>query len=136
MSTNVIVLSGNLVTDPEIKNVNGTQLANIRLASTRKYTTKNGDKGESSVFIDAEIWGGLAIAAEKILKKGDPITIHGRLEQQNWEKDGEKRHRHTIRVENFDKHYGRKNADDSNQEDDNQSLEAVVTTASGEDIPF
>ena len=102
---NLVVLSGNLVADPETREVNGTTVANVRLASTRKFTLKNGTKREDTIFIDCAIWGALASTEKTILFKGDKVLIQGRLEQQTWEKDGEKRSKFSIRVENFEKQY-------------------------------
>jgi single-strand DNA-binding protein len=43
------------------------------------------------LFLDVEAWGRTAEVVEKYAGKGKLVTVDGRLEQQRWEKDGQKR---------------------------------------------
>ena len=61
---NLIILVGRLGSDPEIKEVNGTQLAKFSLATDDSYTDKQGTKHEVTDWHNVEIWG----AWPKLLK--------------------------------------------------------------------
>lgn len=85
MNLNKVLLIGNLTKDPEIKKMtSGTQLANLRLAVNRQYTTSTGTKAEDVVFVDVEAWGKQAETIGKYLKKGRSVFIEGRLKLDEW----------------------------------------------------
>lgn len=86
---NVIVQSGNLTRDPEVRaTTTGKQVANLGLA------VNGGSKERPEVvYWDVEAWGHSAEYAAKYLKKGSFIQVAGRCKMDNWEdkKTGEKR---------------------------------------------
>ena len=47
------------------------------------------------------LWGKQAELAAESFHKGDPIFFEGRLKLETWEKDGQKRSRHVIRIDKF-----------------------------------
>lgn len=93
---NVVVISGRLVKDPEVKEIgeNKTNLAKFAIAS-------DGRKEEVS-FFDVNVWGPRAVRAGEILKKGSYVVINGRLRQEKWETDGQKRSTVTINTDGFE----------------------------------
>ena len=90
--TNMIVLTGNLTRDPELRHTpSGVAVANVGLASNRKY--KQGDELKEDVcFVDVTVFGSTAVAVAEHLNKGRKVLVEGRLRYHAWEaQDGQKR---------------------------------------------
>ena len=96
---NKVILIGNLGADPEIKYLpSGSTVANIRLATTESYTTREGKKVKQTEWHNVELWDGLAKIAEQYLKKGNSVYIEGKLKTETWQdKEGNARSRTKIR---------------------------------------
>lgn len=101
---NKVVLVGNLVSDPELKEIgDNNSVVRFRMAINRRYTTKSGEKKEETTYIDCEMWGARAGVISEYVKKADPILVEGHLKQENWEnKDGEKRSKILVSIEDFE----------------------------------
>ena len=97
-SFNKVVLLGNLVRDPELRFTQGNDLpvARTALAVNRKYRDK-----EEVMFIDIVVFGKMAETLEAYATKGSPLLVEGRLSQNTWEQEGQRRSKHEIIVENF-----------------------------------
>lgn len=95
---NKVIELGNLTRDVELKTVgaNNSQVAKFAVAVNEKYKDK-----EKTMFIDCNCWGNRAGVLEKYFKKGSRILVEGKLEQETWDKDGEKRSKHVINVSDF-----------------------------------
>ena len=101
---NVIAISGNLVRDPEVIDLNsGTQKGVFRIVNSRRYKTKDGEKKEDSVGFDVECWGGI-INVLQYLKKGSGVMLSGRIRENKWkDKDTEEnRSKMVLVAENID----------------------------------
>ena len=81
---NSITVIGRLVKDPEIKlTQNSTKMLPFCIADNR------GDDKKSTDFIDCLAWGKTADFINKWFKKGDPISVTGRLQTRSYtNKDG------------------------------------------------
>lgn len=100
-SLNKVQIIGNLGRDPEIKTIpSGQKVASFSLACSEKYT-KDGQKVEKTEWINCKAWGKLAEIIEKYVKKGNQIYVEGKLETQTFEKDGVKRYKTEIVVNNM-----------------------------------
>ncbi len=88
-SLNSVLIEGNLVKDPEKKNLeNGAKLCTFSVASNRYYNQDNEKKSEVS-FFDVEVWNKTAELCLKTLSKGRGVRIVGRLKQDRWaDKEG------------------------------------------------
>ncbi|MDG2454298.1 MAG: single-stranded DNA-binding protein [Bacteroidia bacterium] len=96
---NKVILVGNLGKDPEVKYLDANKVvATLALATSERYTDKNGNKVENTEWHNLEMWDGLAKVAEKYLNKGSMIYVEGRLKTDTYEKDGIKRYSTKIRV--------------------------------------
>jgi single-strand DNA-binding protein len=97
VSLNKILLVGNLTKDPELRYLpNGTPKAELRLATSRTYTT-NGERREDTCYVDVIAWSRTAENVNQYLKKGSKIFVEGRLDYQEWEgQDGSKRSKHQV----------------------------------------
>ena len=121
---NSIVISGNLVRDPEVVTLkSGTQKGIIRMINNRRYKTKDGEKKEDSTAVDVEFWGGIVNTLQYI-NKGSGVIVSGRLRESQWEdKDsGKKRSKLVIVGEDLD--FMPKKSGDSKpaKEDDNEEI--------------
>jgi single-strand DNA-binding protein len=92
-SLNKVLLVGNLTKDPELRFVpSGQAVANLRIATNRKYKAGNGEWKEEVTYVGVEVWGKSAEACGEYLKKGSPLLVEGRLKLKEWTaQDGQKR---------------------------------------------
>jgi single-strand DNA-binding protein len=95
---NSVSLTGRLTADPELKEFGeGKQVANFSLA-VNEY--KKGD-GDAVSFVPVTVWNKTAEVAKNFLTKGSQVAIKGRLQQQCWEQDGQKRSKIQIICESL-----------------------------------
>ncbi len=94
---NSILLEGNLVRDPELKNTPaGTPVCTFAVASNRWY--KQNEELEKEVsFFDVEAWSKLAETCGETLKKGRGVRVVGRLKQDRWN-DGEGKQHTRVKI--------------------------------------
>jgi single-strand DNA-binding protein len=90
---NKVILVGNLGSDPQIRYTpNGTAVANFSIATTERFTNKNGEKESRTEWHRIVAWGRLAEICNEYLKKGKQVYVEGRIQSRQWEdKDGTKR---------------------------------------------
>lgn len=92
---NRVIISGRLTRDAEIKNLpSGTSVVEFGLASNRKFKEK-----EDTTFIDCTMFGDRASNLAQYLTKGKKLIVEGRLRYESWEKDGQKRSRVGVVVD-------------------------------------
>lgn len=84
-NVNSVVVAGNLTRDIELRKAgNDFTIGSASIAVERRR--KQGDEFVTETsFFDVTIFGGSAEFAARKLRKGDLVTIQGRLEQQTWE---------------------------------------------------
>jgi single-strand DNA-binding protein len=91
---NRVFLMGNLTRDPEVRYVpSGTAVADLRMAVNRKYRTQSGEERDETCFVNIVVWGKQAEACGQYLAKGSSLLVEGRLQYDEWEKDGQKNNR-------------------------------------------
>ena len=94
LNYNKVIIAGNLTKDPELRYLpSGTAVANMRLATTRRYRGKTGDMVDEVCFIDIQVFGRQAETCGEYLKRGSNILVEGRLRLNEWETDQGKRSR-------------------------------------------
>jgi len=136
---NKVILLGNLTRDPELRYTqSGTAVCKIGLAVNRTYTA-NGEKQESTTFVDCTAWGRTGEVINEYCKKGRPLLVEGRLEFSEWEgKDGGKRSKLEVVIENFQFIGGRDDSGGGGRQS-NRPKEAAAAPAGGDsfgDVPF
>ena len=84
---NLVMLSGNLTRDAELKYVsNGDAVCKFRMAYNRRFKNKAGDwKQKPTVYLDVTVWGKTAEWCGEYLKKGTSVIVQARLEADEWE---------------------------------------------------
>lgn len=86
------VAVGNLGGDPEIKIVGDKTVAKFRLAIGEPWRNK-------TQWLSCEYWRGGRVL--EFLQKGSQILVEGKLDNQEWEKDGQKRSQVVVNVDNI-----------------------------------
>lgn len=99
---NKVILMGNLTRDPELRSIpSGQQVASFSLAVNRTWKNANGEQQEAVDYIDCNAWGKPGEIITQYMKKGSAILVSGRLQQRQWEQEGQKRSKVEIVVEDF-----------------------------------
>lgn len=95
---NKAILVGNLGADPDFKEANGhNALCKFSVATSRRYTTRDGEQKEHTEWHKVAVWGKHAENCNKYLSKGSKVYVEGRMETREYNnKDGEKRYWHEI----------------------------------------
>lgn len=102
-NVNVVVLTGNLTKDPEVRQLtSGITLCKLRLAYTTVRKAEGGDYVAKSNFVGVTVWAGQGETCGRLLKRGSYVAVTGRLEW--WETDDEDggRQGHEIIAENVE----------------------------------
>lgn len=98
-SLNRVFLAGNLTRDPEVRHApSGDAVGDLQLAVNRTYRTRDGQEKEETCFVGIVVWGRQAETCAEYLQKGSPVLVEGRLQYEQWEKDGRKNSRLRVRA--------------------------------------
>src|SRR4029077_15673193 len=89
-SVNKAILIGNLGRDAEMRfTAGGTPVATVSLATTDRYTDREGQKREDTQWHRVVIWGKTAESIHEYLTKGKQIYVEGRIQTREWtDKEG------------------------------------------------
>lgn len=103
MSLNRVQLIGNLVKDPEMRQIPGGQtVTTFAIATNFTWVDQSGVKQNKPEYHDIVAWRKLAEICGQYLKKGSKIFAEGRLQTRSWEaEDGQKRYKTEITLENM-----------------------------------
>ena len=87
---NVVVVTGNLTRDPELRSTGGgTSVCSLRIAVNSRRRNESGEWVDKPNFFDVTVWGAQGENCANYLSKGRPVAIEGRLDWREWEaKDG------------------------------------------------
>lgn len=134
MSVNKVILLGHTGKDPEVKDVAGTKVANLSLATTEKgYTLQNGTQvPDRTEWHSLVFWKGLAEVVEKFVRKGSQIYVEGKIKTRQYEdKTGAKRYVTEIFVDKLELLGGR-----PSQQEAGLLPEAYQSDLPKDDLPF
>lgn len=104
MSLNKVMLIGNVGMDPEVRYLDNSQtkVARLRLATTERYTDRNGEARENTEWHTVTCWRKLADLVEKYVKKGSQVYVEGRLQTREWtDNTGAKRYSTEVSADNL-----------------------------------
>ena len=91
-SYNRVVLMGNLTRDVEPPRYTNQNTAVVDISIAVNDRIKRNDQWvEEASYFDITMWGRTAEVAAEYLSKGSSVLIEGRLKQDRWEQDGQKR---------------------------------------------
>lgn len=89
---NKVILMGRLTKDPEVRytQTNNTQVTSFTLAVNRRFTKK----GEEVLadFINIVSYSKVAEFVSNYFKKGQQVSISGRIQTRNWEDEKGQKH--------------------------------------------
>ena len=100
-SVNKAILVGNLGRDAEMRfTAGGTPVATVSLATTEKFTDRDGQKREDTQWHRIVIWGKTAETLHEYLTKGKQIYVEGRIQTREWQdKEGKQQRTTEIRAD-------------------------------------
>ena len=101
---NMVVLSGRIARDPEVRaTAGGTSVMGFGLAvNDRKRNQQTGQWENYANFVDCTMFGNRAEALSRILSKGMLVCVEGRLRYSAWERDGQKRSKLEVVVDELE----------------------------------
>jgi single-strand DNA-binding protein len=88
---NVVVITGNLTQDPELRHTGGgTPVCELRVAvNSRRKDGATGEWVDKPNYFNVTVWGAQGENCANYLSKGRPVAVEGRLDWREWEaKDG------------------------------------------------
>ena len=99
---NKVILIGNLGRDPEgAKTNNGNNVSHFSIATTERYTDKQGQRQEQTEWHNIVCWGKLAEIASQYLKKGSSVCVEGKITTRTWDKEGVTQYKTEIVASGF-----------------------------------
>ena len=100
---NKVFLIGRLTHDPVLRRTptTGSAVTDLRLATSRVYTTRDGQRKEEPLYIDITTWNRQAENCCEYLKKGSQVHVEGYLKMESWDDKttGEKRSKIRVQAE-------------------------------------
>jgi single-strand DNA-binding protein len=96
---NKVMIIGNVGREPEMRYTpSGRPVTSFSVATTRTWTSAEGDRREETEWFNVVSWGNLAEICKTHLTKGQQVYIEGRLQTRGWEDDSGKKHFRTELV--------------------------------------
>ena len=89
---NKVILLGRLTKDPEVRytQANNTLVASFSLAVNRRFVPQGGER--QADFFNIVAWSTLGEFCSKYFKKGQQVSIVGRLQNRSWDDDQGTKH--------------------------------------------
>ena len=104
MSINRVMISGNLTRDAELRSMqSGTSMLGMGIAvNDRRKNQKTGEWEDWPNFVDCTMFGTRAEKLQPYLAKGTKVAIEGKLSYRSWEKDGQRRSKLEVIVDELE----------------------------------
>lgn len=104
MSINRVVISGNLTRDSELRQTaSGMPVLGFGVAvNDRRKNPQTGEWEDYPNFIDCTMFGARAESLARYLSKGTKVSIEGKLRWSQWERDGQKRNKIEVIVDDLE----------------------------------
>ena len=141
MSINRVIISGNLTRDPELRQTaGGLPVLGFSVAvNDRRKNPSTGEWEDYPNFIDCTMFGARAASVEKFLSKGAKVAIEGKLRWSQWEKEGQKRSKLEVIVDELEfmsRSNGNQSAQQANpQPQDASAYQAMQKISGGAAVP-
>lgn len=104
---NLVILTGRMVKDPELRQATTNKAVVSFTLAVDDGKDKDGER--KTLFQRCTAWEGTAELINRYFQKGDPITIRGKLQNRQYEKDGAKHYQTEIVVAEFEFQHGKTN---------------------------
>lgn len=104
MSINRVLISGNLTRDAELRSTaGGTHVLGFGVAvNDRRRNQQTGEWEDYPNFIDCTMFGTRAEKIQPYLSKGTKVAIEGKLRWSQWEREGQKRSKIEVIVDELE----------------------------------
>ena len=104
MSINRVIISGNLTRDAELRQTaSGTSVLGFGVAvNDRRRNNQTGEWEDYANFVDCTMFGQRAQAIAQYLRKGLKVALEGKLRYSSWERDGQKRSKLEVIVDDLE----------------------------------
>lgn len=104
MSINRVVISGNLTRDPDLRQTSsGMAVLGFGVAvNDRRKNPQTGEWEDYPNFVDCTRFGSRAQSISGFLHKGNKVAIEGKLRWSQWERDGQKRSKLEVIVDEIE----------------------------------
>ena len=104
MSINRVNISGNLTRDGELRTTpGGTDVLSLGVAvNDRAKNQQTGQWEDRPNFVDCVMFGNRAQSLAPYLSKGSKVAIEGKLRWSQWERDGQKRSKIEVIVDDIE----------------------------------
>ena len=104
MSINRVMISGKLTRDPELRSTtNGQAILTFGVAvNDRRRNQATGEWEDYPNYVNCVMFGNRASSLQRYLTKGTKVAVEGKLRYSSWEKDGAKRSKLEVIVDNVD----------------------------------
>lgn len=101
MSINKVIISGNLTRDPELRQTTGGKsVTTFGIAvNDRRRNPQTGEWEDRPNFFDCVVFGNRAEPLSRMLHKGMKVCVEGKLRHTTWEKDGQRRSKVDVSVD-------------------------------------
>ena len=126
---NKTIIQGRFTRDPEIENKGGFDMCEFTIAWSEKYKDR-----ERKCFLRCKTWREMANHVANYFKKGQECVVEGRLETEEWEKDGNKQSRTVMNVERI--HFCGPKATSNNTPAHGDDEFMKIDENSPEELPF
>ena len=138
MSINKVLISGNLTRDPELRaTASGMPVLGLGVAvNDRRKNQSTGEWEDYPNFIDCTMFGARAEAVSNFLSKGSKVAIEGKLRWSQWERDGQKRSKIEVIIDEIEFLTSRDSSTSSVQHKEVDIPPAPEISVYDEDIPF
>ncbi|MBQ9020818.1 MAG: single-stranded DNA-binding protein [Eggerthellaceae bacterium] len=140
MSINRVIISGNLTRDPELRQTaSGLPVLGFGVAvNDRRKNQQTGEWEDYPNFVDCTMFGTRAESVAKFLSKGSKVAIEGKLRWSQWERDGQKRSKIEVIIDELEFMSSRDSGSSGASSNYVAPPEAPAVNASvyDEDIPF
>ena len=104
MSINRVMISGNLTRDAEIRSTqSGMAILGFGVAvNDRRKNPQTGDWEDYPNFVDCTMFGTRGEKLQQYLTKGTKVAIEGKLRYSSWERDGQRRSKLEVIVDELE----------------------------------
>ena len=104
MSINSVSICGRLTREPELRTTpGGTCVLALGVAvNDRVKNQRTGEWEDRPNFVDCTMFGKRAEAVSRYLSKGSKVAVSGRLRYSSWERDGQRRSKLEVVVDEIE----------------------------------
>ena len=104
MSINRVNITGNLTRDPELRATqSGSQVLSFGVAvNDRRRNPQTGEWEDYPNYVDCTMFGTRAEAVGRYISKGSKVAIEGKLRYSAWERDGRRRSKVEVIVDDIE----------------------------------